>query len=99
MLHDHGCADSSLIYYAHFFWKQFQMWHAGLYGSSSFNFLRDLPAALHKGCTKLHSHDQHIGPPFLHILTKFLLSYLDDGHSERCRGGPHCGFDLHLTDG
>ena len=39
-----------------------------------------------------------LGFPFLHILSNICL-FVYVGHSDQCEMEPHCGFNLHLSDG
>ena len=69
------------------------------YGSSIFNFSKNLHTVFHNGCANLLSHHHCMRIPFIPHSRQLLLSLLfDHNYSNKCEVIPHCSFDLQFPD-
>ena len=70
---------------------------AGLYGTFSLNFLRNLHTVFHGSYTNYSPTNNIPGFPFLHIVCNICYSlHFYDTHSNRCEVISHYGFYLHF---
>ena len=88
-------ADLSLRSCLHFFWINTQKWDCRIKCNATYNFWRTVHTVFHCGCTNLRPCTEHKASLFsTSSLTLVTSCLLDDSHSNRCEGIPHCGFDL-----
>ena len=90
-----GCIYFFLIFIFIFFWYIPRSGIAESYGSSTFNFLRNLHIIFLSGYTKLHSHQQCtrvLFSPHLYQHLFFICGLFDDSPSDGYELIPHCVF-------
>ena len=82
-----------LLQLVFFFGKIHRSGIAGLYGSSIFNFFKEI-MVFHSSCTSLYN-----GSFFSTSLPGLVICGLfGSSHSDRCEVIYHCGFHLHFPD-